>query len=259
MKTGAIFPPLATLATAPQLLAGAVLNERCDRTAILDRWQQDGIADYRNGSIIGAAVQQPELDDCTIAALAHAAEGAARVFCPSEGLPPMQEAAVLALFATLGGTENLPAIPGLNPLDVLRHTARHGLDIGQQAPVVPFPSLVDVTSVGAMAGVIDRCGGMYGAFRLYQADMDAMSTGAILDTAAAPGSLVGGHMMLCFDFPEGIRPRDRVRVVTYDGVVWATWRWLLARAYCGFGLRWEAPITAPDTLEIAGAEGWVTT
>ena len=105
------------------------------------------------------------------------------------------------------------------------------------------------------------------AVRGYQAGADELMrrAQAAVDRAdqqlAQTGALVGGHRLLPLDFRAGLRDADEVRICTYDGWVSATWRWVMDRVVCAFGLHWEAPVMPAGRdvgIDALAGRGWVT-
>lgn len=256
MRAGAILPAphrLAQAPTADRTRYGSPAGGACDRTALRDA--MPSYPCYRNGSISGGAVTLPELSDCTCASLMTAAVLASAV--NGAAIPWAPEPLITGLFGAVAGVpeDQLAAVSGLDPLDVLRHVVVNGFGVGLQAPLVPRAGQIDATDRAAIADGI-RAVPLWSAVALRQADEDALATGAVLDVAATPGRSVGGHMLVLVGF-AGPGDADQVLIATYGGWASATWPWIMERGVAHFLLHWEPPVAPAGTdLGCAGSEGW---
>jgi hypothetical protein len=256
VKRGAIINP-GRLAAAPPVNRarfGAVVHTT-NRAAI--RESMLSFPDYRNGRLDGTA-EDPELDICTCAALPVAAalmSAVANGGTPTIPWAPQQN--ILDLFGAVAGLppdatlDQLAALQGLDPIDVLKHVVANGFDLGLQAPLVPMAGAINATDQSAIADGLGA-GPLYSAVTLRQADEDAMAAGRVLDVVATPGGVVGGHMLVPF-YDDG----SVVWIATYGGWVSATWAWVMARGAAHFLLRWEPPVMpAGIDLGVVGGEAW---
>lgn len=178
------------------------------------------------------------LPDCTAVALANHAAAC----CALDGYTlAIEPAKVPDFFAASIGEPNAPeavlaAAPGAVALDVLAFQGRSGLDLGLQTPLVGLWGTIDPADRAALANGVARLGGGYWGVDLYEADM-AMP--AVWDAQGDPGNLVGGHMVLAWDY-TGLSDTDTVRIATWGGWQPATWRWVRARLAESFGLVWPS-------------------
>lgn len=168
------------------------------------------------------------LSDCTCVSLANLARGVAALngFDISITTPQVE-----ALFGAVGGTTDLPAIPGLVAMDVIAHQAAHGFPIGNDT-LVGVAGTLPVTRF-AISNAIARLGGAYLGIRLYERDMDTMGSLWTLD-GGDPGAMVGRHMINAWAYDTSI-----VRVGTWGALQPCTWGWLLSRLDEAHGVVWR--------------------
>jgi hypothetical protein len=254
MKRGAILNP-ARVVRAPRAdrsRFGAV-SHATSRAAI--REAIPTFPDYRNGRL-DRPEEPPELEDCTCAAVpVNAVLTSAIANGGSPTIPWAPQSSVFGLFGTVAGLspgatlDQLAAVQGLDPMDVLKRLVVAGFDIGGQAPLVPLAGAVDPDDVLIALSAAP----LYSAVTLYQADEDAMVAGQILDVATTPGAIVGGHMLVPFSLEKGI-----IWIATYGGWIRVTPEWLTARAVAHFLLHWEPPVL-PAGIDLGvGTAGWET-
>lgn len=181
------------------------------------------------------------LPNCTAVALANHAGAAAALDGYDLAIVPAKVPAFYGDTIGLpGATEaQLTQTAGAVALDVLAYQTVYGLDLGLQAPLVALWGTIDPADRAALANGVARLGGGYWGVDLCEADM-AMPP--VWDAAGDPGAVVGGHMVLAWDY-TGLRDGDTVRIGTWGAWQPATWRWVRARLREPYGLVW--PSLAP--------------
>lgn len=184
-----------------------------------------------------------ELGDCTCVAMANYARGVALL--NGFGLD-ITEDQVKALFGEVGGTTDLPAIPGLVALDVIKYQQAHGFAVTNQS-LVAHAGTVDITR-NALANAIERLGGAYLGVRLYERDMDSVGATWDVQDGRDDGRLVGRHMINAWDYDT-----TRVRIGTWGMLQPATWDWVLSRLDEAHALVWRQ-LAAADGLFYDGVD-----
>ena len=238
MRFGRLPADPAALARAPKLathlLAAMEPSPRIDRSAVPFHPRQ-----FWNGALTGPS-QQPELPDCTAAAVANLALAVSAL----NGFETkIDDARVPAFYGQCIGMpsatpEQLAATGGAVMLDVMRRVAVQGFETGAQLLVPRFGVLpLDQMRIAA---AVDRLGGAALGITLYARDMEVAGSDTPWDeTGADPGAVEGGHCLLAWDY-TGLRPTDLVRLVTWGGMKAATWRWVMARTREAYGVIFPA-------------------
>src|ERR1700722_13511082 len=110
--------------------------------------------------------------------------------------------------------------------------------IGQ--PNASDAQLAQTNGAVAIAGLMcNRALGVsYLGIRLYQKDIatfgEAPWTAAIADS----GAMVGGHVLLAWDYPVGLSDTNLARLATWGALQPASWAWLMERLDEAHGLEW---------------------
>jgi hypothetical protein len=179
---------------------------------------------------------------CTVAGLANSAiaQGVVRSAPPfiADGKPQ-------ALYATVigmpGATEDqINATHGAIAMDVLDFAAVDGFDVGEQTPLVPIQRFPIWNTREAIAGAMcdERTVTAYLGIRLYERDMATVGQGPLVARIADSGALVGGHVLLSWDYPRGLNDDALVTLLTWAARQPASWAWLLERLDEAHGLEW---------------------
>jgi len=225
---------LGRLPHSPERLARGLMAAPAP---MLYRYQLDRSAiDYQPGLFGNGTIP-----DCTCAGVANAAiaSGLLRSAAPviADGKPQR-------LYADVIGQPNasdaqLAATNGAVAMDVLNDVATHGFDAGEQVPLVPIPRTVP-NSREAIAGLMcNRALGVaYLGIRLYQKDIDTFGEAPWTAAIADSGAMVGGHVLLAWDYPVGLSDTNLARLATWGALQPASWAWLMERLDEAHGLEW---------------------
>ena len=186
---------------------------------------------------------------CTVAGLANSAiaQGVVRSAPPviTDGTPQSLYAIVIGM---PGATEDqINATDGAIAMDVLDFAAVNGFDVGGQAPLVPVQRFPIWNTREAIAGAMcdERTVVAYLGIRLYERDMATIGQGPLTAAVADSGALVGGHVLLAWDYPTGLRDYNLVTLLTWAARQPASWAWLMERLDEAHGLEWPQLVKAP--------------
>jgi hypothetical protein len=225
---------LGRLPHSPERLARGLMSAPAP---MLYRYQLDRSAiDYQPGLWGNGTIP-----DCTAVGVANAAlaSGLLRSATPviTDGKPQALYADVIGMPGA--SDAQLAATDGAMAMDMLNDVATHGFDAGQQVPLVPIPRTVP-NSREAIAGLMCNrlLGVAYLGIRLYQGDMDTFGQGPWVAPIAASGALVGGHVLLAWDYPVGLADADLTRLATWAALQPASWAWIMERLDETHGLEW---------------------
>lgn len=186
---------------------------------------------------------------CTVAGLANSAiaQGVVR-----SAPPVIADGAPQALYATVigmpGATEaQIDATDGAVAMDILDFAAVNGFDVGGQAPLVPIQRFPIWNTREAIAGAMcdERTVVAYLGIRLYQRDMDTIGQGPLTAAVADSGALLGGHVLLSWDYPVGLRDDNLTTLITWANRQPASWTWLMERLDEAHALEWPQLARAP--------------
>jgi hypothetical protein len=178
------------------------------------------------------------LPTCTVAGLMNAA----RMWALTHGRFDLtnDDGALLAFYASLAGcadnTAAIAATDGLVLLDVLDRAETSGFDCGEQAPLVPEFTAIDVTSPAAIRDAIYTHGAAYLGVTLHEADMSGPWTTPVADA----GGMVGGHCIVAWRYDAA-----NVGLATWGMTIEADWGWLAGRLDEAFALSWPQLDRAP--------------
>lgn len=211
--------------------------------------------DYLNGNLQNKP-DPFEVGDCTCAAFV---DGMVLTSALTSGgqatIPWPAQDDVLSLFASVGGVdpktatpEQLEAIPGLDPVDVLQFVMQNGFPV-KGGPVVPKAWALGPQDQTAVQKAL-KVGVLYSAVMLHEADEEALQAGGPLVVTNDPGDIVGGHMITPFEIDDN----NVLWIATYGGWVPSTLAWLMARGSAHFLLGWEPPVT--PAAQDFGAVDW---
>lgn len=183
---------------------------------------------------------------CTAAGLANSAtaQGVIRSAPPVIGDGKPQ-----ALYATVKGVpvEQIDATDGLVVMDLLDYVVTNGFDAGQQAPLVPVDRFAVHNTREAIAGAMcdERTVTAYLGVRLYQRDMDTFGEEPWAAPIAESGPLVGGHVLLAWDYARGLRDYNLATLITWGERQPASWAWIMERLDEAHALEWPQLAAAP--------------
>jgi hypothetical protein len=218
----------AALAAAPSLAGQSFANAA--PKPVLDR---SGIA-YQPREFSNRT-----LPVCTVAGLAN---GMLAVSALSNWQVLIQDAMIPPFYASVVGCANteaaIMATSGANVLDVLK-AQLGGFDVGLQDPTVGLFGTLLPTNRAAIANAMDVLGFAYVGVNLYERDMDVAGAGqAWSDGASDPGGLIGGHLIILWDY-LGLADDAMGRAATWGTLQPFTWGWLRARIQEAHGLAWR--------------------
>lgn len=100
----------------------------------------------------------------------------------------------------------------------------------------PMWGTIDPGNINLMASAVAKFGVAYQGVVMRRGDMERLDSGQPLDTVSGMDmSIAGGHALLIWSY-EGLRPNDRVQLITWGTLITATWEWVLARSIECHGL-----------------------
>ena len=186
---------------------------------------------------------------CTVAGLANGAtaQGVVRSAPPviAEGKPQ-------ALYAIVDGMpgatqQEIDATEGLVVMDLLDYVITNGFDAGQQVPLVPIQRYAIPNTREAIAGAMcdEKIVTAYLGIRLYEADMAMFGKGPLVAPIANSGALVGGHVLLGWDYPKGLRDYNLTTLITWGARQPVSWEWLMERLDETHAIEWPQLQAAP--------------
>jgi hypothetical protein len=183
------------------------------------------------------------LPDCTAVALANAARGVAALNGYDLIVDPPSVPAFYA--SCIGNPPNLAATEGAVMLDVLRHQATKGFNVGPQTLYGLFGT-VNTTSRIALARSIARLGVGYWGVTLRERDAEGA---AVWDVAAGrdDGAIICGHAVIAWDY-TGLTDDAAVRLGTWGSWQSATWAWVAERLDEAHALVWRQLERADGTF-----------
>jgi hypothetical protein len=175
---------------------------------------------------------------CTIAGLVNGMLAAEAV--NNRASLPIDQGTVDPFYASIAGCAAtdaaIEATDGLVVLDVLKRQLG-GFNCGLGTPSVGlFGTLPNRI---AIANAMDVLGFAYVGVDLHEADMEAAAAGKPwTDATSDPGALVGGHLIVPFDY-LGLADDDMGRAATWGALQPLSWAWLAARMREAYGLAYR--------------------
>jgi hypothetical protein len=169
------------------------------------------------------------LPDCTAVSLANAARAFAWTHFGADSV--VEDGKPQRFYAQVIGKPDadeaqLSATEGAMVLDVFGLAQSHGVDVGQEIPLVPDFRAFPVSQAG-IAWAMARCGCAYLGVDIYLSDENA-PTGETWDVSPTQSSLVGAHAVIAYAY-AGLAPADLVWIATWGTWQAVTWRWILER------------------------------
>lgn len=132
------------------------------------------------------------------------------------------------------------AVTGYNPDDpstdqgaMLADVLAYGTAAGYPTrhwKYTPLWGSFDYSNQKYLAAVMARFVTGYIGITIRQGDMDLLNDHQVLDVGLGMDpTILGGHLVLLYGY-TGLNPKDHVQLITWGGIVEATWDWVLDRA-----------------------------
>ena len=174
------------------------------------------------------------IGNCTCAAVYNSMIAWQALIGSSIAIPEIL--AVELYSAVTGYTPDNPSTDqGAAEDDVLAYGVRTGYATRNYL-YTPMWGTIDSGNINLMASAVAKFGVAYQGVFMRRGDMELLDAGKPLEVV--PGmdmSIAGGHALLILSY-EGLRPNDRVQLITWGTLITATWEWVLARSIESHGL-----------------------
>lgn len=174
------------------------------------------------------------IGDCTCAAVYNTMIAWQALIDSSIAIP---EILAEELYSAVTGynPENPATDQGAAEDDVLAYGVRNGYATRDYV-YSPMWGTIDPGNINLMASAVAKFGVAYQGIIMRRGDMTLLDNGQPL--SIVPGmdmGIAGGHALLIWSY-DGLRPQDRVQLITWGTLVSATWEWVLARSIESHGL-----------------------